>query len=88
MSEAKILPLKSKRIYSHKKMFFTAWCAQILLVRLKQFRDLGTWAVLRNKNESILQIQNSAWVETGYSLFTPYKTANLGTVPGCLTWRT
>ena len=59
-----------------------------MLVRLKQFRDLGTWAVLRNKNESILQIQNSAWVETGYSLLIPYKTANLGSVLGCLRWRT
>ena len=64
--------LRLKGFILNKKLFFTACCAQILLVRLKQFTDLGTWAVL----VSILQTQNSPWVEMGYSLLTPYKPAN------------
>ena len=51
--------LRLKGLILNKKLFFTAFCAQILLVRLKQFRDLGTWAVLRNKNGTSLYITNT-----------------------------
>ena len=70
--------LRLKGLILNKKLFFTACCAQILLVKLKQFRDLGTWAVLRNKNGTSLYITNTklCLVEMGYSLLTPYKTAN------------
>ena len=70
--------LRLKGLILNKKLFFTACCAQILIVRLKQFRDLGTWAVLRNKNATSLYITITklCLVEMGYSLLTPYKTAN------------
>ena len=51
--------LRLKGFILNKKLFFTAWCAQILLVRLKQFRDLRTWAVLINKNGTSLYITNT-----------------------------
>ena len=88
--------LRLKGFILNKKLFFTACCAQILLVRLKQFRDLGTWAVLTNKNGTSLFITNTKLCLGRNGLF-PTNTlqnsivlssTNSGSVPGCLRWRT
>ena len=91
--------LRLKGLILNKKLFFTACCAQILLVRLKQFRDRGTWAVLRNKNGTSLYITNTKLCLGRNGPFPTHtlqnsklriglSSTNSGSVPACLRWRT